>query len=293
MPYQWFPGHMTKSMRMMQENIKLIDLIIELSDARIPRSSRNPELKNLANGKAHALILNKADLADEAASREWAAFYESIGLPAVFVDARENKAIKALRPRLMEACREKIERNRRRGINRPIRAMVVGVPNVGKSTFINSFVGRATARTGNKPGVTKGKQWIRLSKDLELLDTPGVLWPRIEDDEIGENLAVTGSIRDEIMDPAELSLILIRKLIQRYPGILCDKYSRELTEAAGSFDGRIDETLRDHEILEHIALSRGCLKSGGEADLDKAAKLLIHDFRSGALGRLTLETPEK
>ena len=293
MPYQWFPGHMTKSMRMMQENIKLIDLIIELSDARIPRSSRNPELKNLANGKAHALILNKADLADEAASREWSAFYESIGLPAVFVDARENKAIKALRPRLMEACREKIERNRRRGINRPIRAMVVGVPNVGKSTFINSFVGRATARTGNKPGVTKGKQWIRLSKDLELLDTPGVLWPRIEDDEIGENLAVTGSIRDEIMDPAELSLILIRKLIQRYPGILCDKYSRELTEAAGTFDGRIDETLRDHEILEHIALSRGCLKSGGEADLDKAAKLLIHDFRSGALGRLTLETPEK
>ena len=293
MPYQWFPGHMTKSMRMMQENIKLIDLIIELSDARIPRSSRNPELKNLANGKAHALILNKADLADEAASREWAAFYESIGLPAVFVDARENKAIKALRPRLMEACREKIERNRRRGINRPIRAMVVGVPNVGKSTFINSFVGRATARTGNKPGVTKGKQWIRLSKDLELLDTPGVLWPRIEDDEIGENLAVTGSIRDEIMDPAELSFILIRKLIQRYPGILCDKYSRELTEAAGTFDGRIDETLRDHEILEHIALSRGCLKSGGEADLDKAAKLLIHDFRSGALGRLTLETPEE
>lgn len=284
MPYQWYPGHMTKSMRMMQENIKLIDLIIELSDARIPRSSRNPELKNLANGKAHALILNKADLADEEASRKWASYYEAAGLPAIFVDARENKAIKALRPKLMEACREKIERNKRRGINRPIRAMVVGVPNVGKSTFINSFVGRATAKTGNKPGVTKGKQWIRLSKDLELLDTPGVLWPKIEDDKIGENLALTGSIRDEIMDPAELSLILIRRLIDLYPGVISQRYA-----AGGEL---LNEEAPGHEILEAVALNRKCLKSGGEPDVDKAARLMIHDFRSGALGRLTLEVPQ-
>ena len=284
MPYQWYPGHMTKSMRMMQENIKLIDLIIELSDARIPRSSRNPELKNLANGKAHALILNKADLADEEASRKWASYYEAAGLPAIFVDARENKAIKALRPKLMEACREKIERNKRRGINRPIRAMVVGVPNVGKSTFINSFVGRATAKTGNKPGVTKGKQWIRLSKDLELLDTPGVLWPKIEDDTIGENLALTGSIRDEIMDPAELSLILIKRLTDLYPGVIAQRYAA---------DGILpNEKAPGHEILEAVALNRKCLKSGGEPDVDKAARLMIHDFRSGALGRLTLEVPQ-
>ena len=275
---------MTKSMRMMQENIKLIDLIIELSDARIPRSSRNPELKNLANGKAHALILNKADLADEAASRKWASYYEADGLPAIFVDARENKAIKALRPKLMEACREKIERNKRRGINRPIRAMVVGVPNVGKSTFINSFVGRATAKTGNKPGVTKGKQWIRLSKDLELLDTPGVLWPKIEDDTIGENLAITGSIRDEIMDPAELSLILIKRLTDLYPGVLAERYGAE--------EASLNEEAPGHEILTAVALNRKCLKSGGEPDLAKAARLMLHDFRSGALGRLTLEIPD-
>ena len=276
----------------MQENIKLIDLIIELSDARIPLSSRNPELKQLANGKAHALILNKADLADDKISGEWAAYYKGQNIPALFVDARENKAIKALRPQLMEACREKIERNKRRGINRPIRAMVVGVPNVGKSTFINSFVGRATAKTGNKPGVTKGKQWIRLSKDLELLDTPGVLWPKIDDDRIGENLALIGSIRDEIMDPEDLSYILINRLKEMYPGILADKYTaagRQDAEAASL----VDETLPDHEILRAIALNRKCLKTGGEPDTDKAARLLLHDFRNGALGRLSLERPDQ
>ena len=276
----------------MQENIKLIDLIIELSDARIPLSSRNPELKHLANGKAHALILNKADLADDKISGEWADYYKDQKIPALFVDARENKAIKALRPQLMEACREKIERNKRRGINRPIRAMVVGVPNVGKSTFINSFVGRATAKTGNKPGVTKGKQWIRLSKDLELLDTPGVLWPKIDDDRIGENLALIGSIRDEIMDPEDLSYILINRLKEMYPGILADKYTaagRQDAEAASL----VDETLPDHEILRAIALNRKCLKTGGEPDTDKAARLLLHDFRNGALGRLSLERPDQ
>jgi len=291
MAYQWYPGHMTKSIRMMQENIKLIDLVIELADARIPLASRNPELKNLANGKAHALILNKADLADEAVSREWAAFYEEQMIPALFVDARENKAIKALRPQLMEACREKIERNLRRGINRPIRAMVVGIPNVGKSTFINSFVGRATAKTGNKPGVTKGKQWIRLSKDLELLDTPGVLWPKIEEDAIGENLALIGSIRDEIMDPAELALILINRLTALYPGVLREKYS--LAGETRGEEALIDEALPGHVILNRIALNRKCLKTGAEPDIEKAAKLLLHDFRSGAMGRLTLERPSR
>lgn len=279
MAYQWFPGHMTKSMRMMQENLKLIDMIIELSDARIPLSSTNPELKNLANGKSRIIILTKTDLADPAMSKQWAEAFKEEGTTALFVDARENKNIKALKPQILEVCREKIERNKRRGIvGRPIRAMVVGIPNVGKSTFINSFVGKTTAKTGNKPGVTRGKQWIRLNKELELLDTPGVLWPKIEDDRIGENLALTGSIRDEIIDATDLAGILIEKLKSRYQGVLADRY--HISE-----DGEV------FEVLTQTALARGCLKAGGEADLQKAAQLMLHDFRSGALGRLTLEGP--
>lgn len=279
MTYQWFPGHMTKSMRMMQENIKLIDLIIELSDARIPGSGRNPELKNLGNGKSHILILNKADLADETVSTRWQDYYQSRGISCVFTDSRQNKAVRALQPALLAACREKIERNKRRGINRPIRAMVAGIPNVGKSTFINSFVGRTMAKTGNKPGVTRGKQWIRLNKNLELLDTPGVLWPKIEEDRIGENLALIGAIRDEIMDPEELAGILIRRLTSRYEGCLNERY-------------QVDEGSGNEKILEGIALNRKCLRAGGEADLEKASVLLIHEFRSGQLGRITLEEPD-
>lgn len=280
MSYQWFPGHMTKSMRMMQENLKLIDMIIELSDARIPRSSTNPELKNLANGKSHILILTKSDLADPVMNTAWADHYASLGSTVLFADARENKTVKALKPRLMEACQEKIERNRRRGIvGRPIRAMVVGVPNVGKSTFINSFVGKATAKTGNRPGVTRGKQWIRLNKELELLDTPGVLWPKIEDDRIGENLALTGSIRDEIMDAEALACLLIARLTTRYPGVLTARYG---IEEAGEY----------YTILEKTALRLGCLKAGGETDLTKAAQIMIRDFRAGTLGRITLEGPD-
>ncbi len=278
MAYQWFPGHMTKSMRMMQENLKLIDMIIELSDARVPGSGRNPELKNLGNGKSHILLLNKMDLADEAMTREWSTYYKEAGINCLFIDSRQNKAVKAIQPALLEACREKIERNKRRGINRPIRAMVVGIPNVGKSTFINSFVGKTMAKTGNKPGVTRGKQWIKLNRNLELLDTPGVLWPKIEEDRIGENLALIGAIRDEIMDSGELAAILINRLMTRYPGRMTERYE-------------IDESQTIAEILENIALNRKCLRAGGEADIDKAAALLIHEFRNGQLGRITLEGP--
>ncbi|MBQ0059757.1 MAG: ribosome biogenesis GTPase YlqF [Lachnospiraceae bacterium] len=280
MAYQWYPGHMTKTMRSMQEDLKLIDLVIELAEARIPRSSRNPELKNIANGKAHLLILNKADLADPSLNDKWAAAYKAEGVHTVFIDSRANKNVKSLKPVIMEACKEKIERNRRKGImNRPIRAMVVGVPNAGKSTFINSFVGRSSAKTGNKPGVTKGKQWIRLSKELELLDTPGVLWPKIEEDFVGENLAMIGSIKDEIMNIEELSLILMNRLVDRHPGALAERFG-------------IEEMEDRYEMLKAIAVARQCLKSGAEPDTEKAARLLIHDFRSGALGRMTLETPD-
>ena len=199
MNYQWYPGHMTKAKRMMQENIKLIDLVIELVDARIPFSSRNPDIDNLAQNKSRILLLNKADLADAEWNKKWSAYFKGKGLHVVEINSKSGAGIKAIQGTVQEACKEKIERDRKRGIiNRPVRAMVVGIPNVGKSTFINSFAGKACTKTGNKPGVTKGKQWIRLNKGLELLDTPGILWPKFEEQAVGMRLAFIGSMNEDI-----------------------------------------------------------------------------------------------
>ena len=217
MQFQWYPGHMTKAKRQMQEDIKLVDLVIELVDARIPMSSRNPDIDELGKNKARLILLNKADLADKQANQAWTEYFEKKGYTVVRMDARSKAQIKPVNNAILEACKEKIERDRRRGIkNRPVRAMVVGIPNVGKSTFINSFAGKACAKTGNKPGVTKGKQWIRLNKSVELLDTPGILWPKFEDQSVGLKLALIGSIKDEILNIDEMSLELI-KLLQRHP----------------------------------------------------------------------------
>ena len=206
MNVQWYPGHMTKAKRQMQEDIKLIDLIIELVDARVPLSSRNPDIDELGKNKSRLILLNKADLADERQNEAWKAYFQKKGFFVVKVDSRNGSGMKMIQNVIQEACKEKIERDRRRGIkNRPIRAMVVGIPNVGKSTFINTFAGRACAKTGNKPGVTKGKQWIRLNKGVELLDTPGILWPKFEDQQVGMRLACVGSIKDDILNMEELS----------------------------------------------------------------------------------------
>ena len=200
MNVQWYPGHMTKAKRQMQEDIKLIDLIIELVDARVPLSSRNPDIDELGKNKSRLILLNKSDLADERQNEAWKTYFQAKGFYVVKVDSRNGSGMKAINNVIQEACKEKIERDRRRGIkNRPIRAMVVGIPNVGKSTFINTFAGRACAKTGNKPGVTKGKQWIRLNKGVELLDTPGILWPKFEDQQVGIRLACVGSIKDDIL----------------------------------------------------------------------------------------------
>lgn len=200
MNYQWYPGHMTKAKRMMQENISLIDLVIELVDARIPLSSRNPDIDELGKNKSRLILLNKSDLADPAENKRWTAYFRECGFHVLEVNAKTGQGLKAIQPMVKEACREKIERDRKRGIrNRPVRAIVVGIPNVGKSTFINSFAGKACTKTGNKPGVTKGKQWIRLNKELELLDTPGILWPKFESEEVGKRLAMIGSMNDEIL----------------------------------------------------------------------------------------------
>ena len=282
MHFQWYPGHMTKARRMMQENIKLIDLIIELVDARAPLSSRNPDIDELGKNKARLILLNKADLADEARNDEWTAYFRSQGYSAVKVNSKNGGGIKSIQSVIQEACREKTERDRKRGIlNRPVRAMVVGIPNVGKSTFINALAGRACAKTGNKPGVTKGKQWIRLNKNVELLDTPGILWPKFEDQSVGLKLAFIGSIKDEILQTEELAAELVAHLRESYPGVIREKY--------GLPEGSEDDA---YGCLREIAGSRHCLVRGSELDTEKAAALLLDDFRNGRLGRITLEGPQ-
>ena len=213
MQFQWYPGHMTKAKRMMQENVKLVDLIIELVDARIPYSSRNPDIDELGKNKARIILLNKSDLASEAMNETWTEHFKAKGYFVVKTNSRSGAGLKAIQGAVQEACKEKIERDRRRGIlNRPVRAMVVGIPNVGKSTFINSYAGKACAKTGNKPGVTRGAQWIKLNKQLELLDTPGILWPRFENQEVGYRLALIGSIKDELLNVEEMALEFIKFL---------------------------------------------------------------------------------
>lgn len=277
MNIQWYPGHMTKAKRMMQENIKLIDIVIELVDARIPLSSRNPDIDQMAQNKARLILLNKVDLADSRYTKQWQSYFEEKGFFVATVNSQRGTGVKAIQGIIMEACKEKIERDLKRGIkNRPIRAMIAGIPNVGKSTFINSLVGKACTKTGNKPGVTKGKQWIKLNKNIELLDTPGILWPKFEDETVGLHLALIGSVNDEILISEELAISLIDILKEHYKGVLEKRY--EVEEAHTSL-----------ELLSEIAEHRKCLKKGGELDLSKAADILLDEYRSGRLGAITLE----
>ena len=279
MNLQWYPGHMTKAKRQMQEDLKLIDLIIELVDARIPLSSRNPDIDELGKNKARLILFNKSDLADERYNEQWSAYFQKKGFYVVKVNAKSGAGLKSIQGVIQEACKAKIERDRRRGIkNRPIRAMVVGIPNVGKSTFINSYAGKACAKTGNKPGVTKGKQWIRLNKTLELLDTPGILWPKFEDQEVGKRLAFIGSIKDEILNLEELSLELLDYIRTNYPGLLNTRYG-------------IEEEGTPVSLLEAVADKRKCLIRGQEIDYAKAAGIVMEEFRNGKIGRITLEFP--
>lgn len=284
MNYQWYPGHMTKAKRMMQENISLIDLVIELVDARIPLSSRNPDIDELGKNKSRLILLNKSDLADPEATKLWMSYFRNRGFHVLEVNAKTGQGLRQIQPKVQEACREKIERDRKRGIkNRPVRAIVVGIPNVGKSTFINSFAGKACTKTGNKPGVTKGKQWIRLNKDLELLDTPGILWPKFESEEVGMRLAMIGSMNDEILQMTELATQLLAYLLAHYRQALFARYQME--------EGT--EELTPLQMLSWICENRKCYKKGQEPDIEKAASLLMDDFRSGRIGRITLESCEE
>lgn len=286
MNYQWYPGHMTKAVRMMKEDIKLIDLIIELVDARIPISSRNPDIDELGKNKYRIVLLNKSDLADASSNQRWEQYFKKKGCFVLQINAKTGAGMKSIQPLVMEACKEKIERDKKRGIlNRPMRAMVVGIPNVGKSTFINSFAKKACTKTGNKPGVTKGKQWIRLNKALELLDTPGILWPKFEDQLVGMKLAFIGSMNDDVIIMQEMAIDLIQMIVNRYANVFTERYGAECASKDMDDRGAL-------HVLEQIAKVRRCFSKGEELDYDKASQILVDDYRSGRLGRMTLEEPE-
>ncbi len=271
---------MARAKKEMIASLKLVDMVIELSDARIPYSSRNPDIDGLAAGKIRMIILNKADTAEEKITSKWLEYYKEKGIPALAIDSRNSGSKKKIMEAIMKAAEIKFERDRKKGIlRRPVRVMVCGIPNVGKSTLINTIAGKASAKVGNKPGVTKGNQWIRLNEKVELLDTPGLLWPKFEDQTIGSNLAFIGSINDEILSRYDLSISLVERL-KAYPGKINERYG-------------VDESVPSADIIKAIGEAKLLLKKGGEVDEEKACRMLIDDFRSGKLGRISLESPDK
>lgn len=291
MVYQWYPGHMSKAKRQMQEDLKIIDAVVEILDARIPYSSKNPDIDKMAQNKSRIIVLNKADLADSSVTKEWKKYYEDKGFFVNIVNSKNGAGIKETSEIIKRACAGKLAADLRKGIkNRPIRAMIAGIPNSGKSTFINSLAGKACAKTGNKPGVTTGKQWIRLNKEIELLDTPGILWPKFEDQSVGLKIAFIGSINDDILYPEEMAYELLKILKVDYPGAISARYGSD----ADSNDNAIAsiEAMTDiNEMIKEIAVRRGCLKKGAEPDTEKVARLIIDDFRTTRLGKITLEKP--
>ncbi|MCI5816623.1 ribosome biogenesis GTPase YlqF [Ruminococcus sp.] len=279
---QWFPGHMTKTRRMIAANLSLVDAVVEILDARIPVSSRNPEMDRLTGGKPRLLLLNKSDMADERATRQWLTRLRQQGCAAIAVDCRSGKGIKQFHPALRELLKDQIAQWRAKGlVNRPIHVMVVGIPNVGKSSFINKMAGSKRAKVEDRPGVTRTKQWVKLGDGVEMLDTPGVLWPKFDDQQAARRLAFTGAINDDVLDIEELAMLLLEYLHDAYPQALTARYKLDLP--AGT-EGRI--------LLEELGRKRGMLVSGGEVNTERAAITLLDEFRSGKLGRITLEAPE-
>lgn len=283
MNIQWFPGHMAKTRRLITENLKLVDVIIELLDARIPFSSRNPEINSLINNKPRLVAFNKSDLADEEISKKWVQWYADQGINCILINSITGKGLNEVKSRARELMSEKIERDKAKGkLFTPVRTMVVGIPNVGKSSFINKIVGKATAVTGDRPGVTRGKQWIRINSEMELLDTPGILWPKFEDQEVGMNLAFTGAIKDDIMDISEVSMELLHRLSKTYPKELCNRFKLDQDEI---------KEMEPLELLETVGRKRGCIISKGQIDYMRISAIILDEFRGGKIGRITLEKP--
>lgn len=281
MNVQWYPGHMTKTRRMIAENLKLVDLVVEIIDARIPISSRNPDLDELLGEKPRLIVLNRADQADPAMNKIWSSWFRSKGASVLQTDCKTGAGVKQFSPVVKSILKDQIARWAEKGqVGRPVRVMVVGVPNVGKSTFINKVAKRKSAKAQNRPGVTRGKQWVTVDSGLELLDTPGILWPKFEDQSVGMNLAFTGAVKDDIMDLETLASHLMKVLGTRYPEALQNRYKIEVSE-------QIDEWA----LLEAAGRKRGFLISGGEVDTERMARILLEEYRSGKLGRFTLEAP--
>ncbi len=282
MDIQWYPGHMAKTRRMIGENLKSVDAVAEILDARIPISSRNPEMDSMVGDKPRLVILNRADQADEAMNRAWVAWFRSRGQAVLLTDCKSGVGVNQFSAAVRGLLKDKIARWAEKGqTGRPVRAMVVGVPNVGKSTFINQVARRKSARAQNRPGVTRGKQWITVDPGLELLDTPGILWPKFEDQRVGQHLAYTGAVKDTIMDLETLASGLMALLSERYPEAVAARYKIEVSSSEG------------WELLEAAGRRRGFLISGGEVDLERMSRVLLEEYRSGKLGRFTLETPEE
>ncbi|MFD0711250.1 ribosome biogenesis GTPase YlqF [Paenibacillus sp. GCM10027626] len=285
---QWFPGHMTKARRQIQEKLKLIDLAIELLDARIPFSSRNPMIDEILLGKPRLIILNKSDLADPRTTEQWMDQFKREGHVSIAVDSSTGTKVNQIPVLAKEVLHDKIARQIAKGIKpRAVRGLIVGIPNVGKSTLINRLAGRSIAATGDRPGVTKGQQWIKVGTEMELLDTPGILWPKFEDQLVGYRLAMTGAIKEQILNVEDIAFFAMKELSQRYWDTIAGRYELEVPPPSDMDDP--DEIVR---IMEAIGRKRGCLISGGRVDLEKASGVILRDLRSGKLGRITLEAPE-
>ena len=290
MNIQWYPGHMTKTRRQMEADLKLVDIVVELVDARIPLSSRNPDIDAICGQKPRLVVLNRADQADPEGNRAWGAWFRGKGFAVLETDAKTGKGVGQFGPTVREALKEQIARWREKGlVGRPVRAMVVGVPNVGKSTFINKVAGRKSAKAGDRPGVTRGKQWVHVDQGLDLLDTPGILWPKFEDERTGLHLAFTGAVKDDIMDVETLGCHLMALLGARYPAAL----SAYKLEAVPAREEGENEVAWGYRLLERCAQNRGMRISGGECDTERMARVLLDEFRGGKLGRFTLELPEE
>ena len=281
MNIQWYPGHMTKTRRQMEQDLKQVDAVCEIMDARIPISSRNPDIDSICGNKPRMVILNRLDLADPDATVRWAAYFKNRGIAAVATDCKSRKGINQFTPAVRQLLHEKLERDAARGMTRALRIMIVGIPNVGKSTLINQISGRKGAKAENRPGVTRGKQWVTVDKDLLLMDTPGILWPKFEDPNVGMMLAYTGAVKDGIMDLEELACRLMELLWQRYPQVFRERYG---------IDCELD--IPGWQLIEAAGKKRGYLLARGEINTERMAKVLIDEFRSGKLGRFTLELPE-
>lgn len=288
----WYPGHMAKTRRQIESDIRIIDIVIELLDSRIPISSQNPDIAQITKGKKKIIVLNKCDLADEKQNQKWISYFNKKGIKAVLVDSNSGKGIDSCIKAIENIMEEQLQNQAQKGrIGRKIRAMVLGIPNVGKSSFINRISKRTTAGVGNKPGVTKQKQWIRINEKIELLDTPGVLWPKFESEEVGLNLAFTGTIKEEILQRVEIAYQLVKYLLENYRYNICERYGISENYIEDILKQEQPENMNIYEIMLEIGRKRGCIISGGNIDEEKTARIILDEFKNGKLGKITLECP--